>query len=166
MKTLVVFYSSSGNTRRAGQEIAAQLGADVEDIQEVKPRHLDINEPGGIRKLVGIILAGAEANMGRSVPILPAAHNPGDYDLIVLGTPIWGGGLTGPVRSYIAAHRGQFKAVAFFSTCQGTEPTTKCFGQMQQACGQAARATASFQDRRVLSGDVAELVSGFVRQLR
>ena len=165
MKTLVVFYSSSGTTRRAGKEIAAQLGADVEDIQEVKPRHLDVDGPGGLGKLAKIMAGGGEANLGLRVPILPATHNPAEYDLIVLGTPTWGGSLPGPVRSYIADHRDQFKSVAFFATCKGSNPSVRCFAQMQQASGKSPKATATFQADQVLGSAVGELVSGFVRQL-
>ena len=165
MKILVVFYSSSGTTRRVGQAFATQLGADVEDIQEVKPRHLDVTEPGGIGKLVKIMLAGAEANLGLSVPILPATHNAADYDLILLGTPLWGSSLPGPVRSYIVKHREQFKAVAFFATCQGPNPNARCFAQMEKACGKAPVATATYQANQVLTGDLAELVAGLVNQI-
>lgn len=165
MKALVVFYSSSGTTRRVGQALAAQLGADDEDIQEVKPRHLDVTEPGGIGKLFKIMLAGAEANLGLSVPILPATHDPAEYELILLGTPLWGRSLPGPVRSYIVKYCERFKAVAFFATCQGPNPNTRCFAQMEKACGKAPVATATYQANQVLTGDLAELVAGLVNQI-
>lgn len=166
MKTLVAFYSSSGTTRRAAQAIAAQLGADIEDIQEVRPRHLDATGPGGIGKFARIMAAGGEANLGLAVPILPAQHNPADYDLIVLGTPIWGSSLPGPVRKYISTYRNQFKAVAFFATCLSPNPNRRCFAQMQKACGKAPSATAIFQAEQVQSGDLVGLVRAFVSRLQ
>lgn len=113
-----------------------------------------------------IMAAGGEANLGLRVPILPTAHNPAEYDLIVLGTPTWGGSLPGPVRSYIAEHRDQFKSVAFFATSKGSSPSVRCFAQLQQACGKAPKATATFQADQVLSGNLEVLVGDFVRQLR
>jgi len=164
-KVLVVFYSSAGTTRKAGQTIAAALGADVEDIQEVHPRHLDAQGPGGLLKLGRIVLAGGEAGMGRPVPILPSKYNPGDYDLVVIGTPIWNSRLTGPVRAYIERHKGQFKSVAFFRTGLNPRPSVRCFQQMEQACGQAPRATADFEAAKVIAGDLATQVQEFISKL-
>jgi len=164
-KVLVAFYSSAGTTRQVGQAIATALGADIEDIQEVKPRHLDAQGPGGLSKFGGIMLAGAESGIGRPVPILPSKYNPADYDLVVIGTPIWNARLTGPVRAYIERHKEQFKSVAFFHTAIGSRPSLRCFQQMEQACGKAPRATASFQADRVKAGDVAAQVQEFVSKL-
>ncbi len=164
-KVLVAFYSSAGTTRKVGEAIAAALGADVEDIQEVKPRHLDVQGPGGLGKFLGIMVAGAESGMGRATPILPSKYNPVDYDLVIIGTPIWNARLTGPVRAYIMRHKEQFKSVAFFQTAAGAEPSLRCFQQMEQACGKAPRATASFRSEKVKAGDVSAEVRGFVSQL-
>lgn len=164
-KVLVAFYSSAGTTRKAGQAIAAALEADVEDIQEVHPRHLDLKGPGGLGKIMGILLAGAEAGLGRSTPILPSQHNPADYDLVVIGTPIWNARLAGPVRAYIQRHRDQFKAVAFFRTGVDPKPSLRCFQQMEQACGQPPRATANLEADRINAGDQAQ-VREFVSKLR
>jgi menaquinone-dependent protoporphyrinogen IX oxidase len=164
-KVLVAFYSSAGTTRKAGQAIAAALGADVEDIQEVNPRHLDVQGPGGLRKLGRIIVAGGEVGMGLSSPILPSKYNPGDYDLVVIGTPIWNSRLTGPVRAYIERHKDQFKAVAFFRTGLNPRPSVRCFQQMEQACGQAPKATANFEAEKVNAGDLSAQVQEFVSKL-
>jgi len=164
-KVLVAFYSSAGTTRKVGQAIAAALGADVEDIQEVNPRHLDVQGPGGLRKFGGIMLAGAESGIGRATPILPSKYNPANYDLVVIGTPIWNARLTGPVRAYIERHREQLKSVAFFHTGMDSKPSARCFRQMEQACGQAPRATAGFQAEKVKAGDVAAEVQEFVSRI-
>ena len=164
-KVLVAFYSSAGTTRKAGQAIAAALGADIEDIQEVEPRHLDARGPGGLRKVGRIILAGGEAQMGRTRPILPSKYNPADYDLVVIGTPIWGSCLTGAARAYIERHKDQFKAVAFFRTGLNPKPSLRCFRQMERACGKAPKATANFDADKVNAGDSAAEVQEFVSKL-
>jgi flavodoxin len=164
-KVLVAFYSSAGTTRKAGQAIAAALGADVEDIQEVNPRHLDVRGPGGLRKLVGIILAGAEAQMGWARPILPSKYNPADYDLVVIGTPVWNARLTGAARAYIERHKDHFKAVAFFRTGLDPKPNLRCFQQMERACGQAPKATAYLDADKVNASDSTAQVQEFVSKL-
>jgi hypothetical protein len=141
------------------------LGADIEDIQEVEPRHLDARGPGGLRKLGRIILAGGEAQMGRLRPILPSKYNPADYDLVVIGTPIWNARLTGATRAYLERHKGQFKSVAFFRTGLNPRPSVRCFQQMERACGQAPKATADFEAEKVNAGDFAAQVQEFVSKL-
>jgi menaquinone-dependent protoporphyrinogen IX oxidase len=163
-KVLVAFYSSAGTTRKAGQAIAAALKGDIEDIQEVNPRHLDLNGPGGFGKIINIMLAGAETQMGRLRAILPSKYNPADYDLVVIGTPIWNARLTGPVRAYIERHRDQFSAVAFFRTGRDPRPSLRCFQQMEQVCGQAPKATGNFNADDVSAGDLAQ-VQEFVSRL-
>jgi flavodoxin len=163
-KILVAFYSSAGTTRKAGQAIAAALKADIEDIQEVNPRHLDVNGPGGLSKIAKIMLAGAEAQFGRLRPIRPSKYDPAEYDLVVIGTPIWNARLTGPVRAYIERHKGQFKAVAFFRTGEDPRPSVRCFRQMEQVCGQAPKATGNFNANDVKAGDFAQ-VQEFVARL-
>ncbi|HBP51341.1 TPA: flavodoxin, partial [Candidatus Shapirobacteria bacterium] len=51
MKTLVVFYSRTGNTRRMGELIAQKLHADIDEIIDQKSR-------SGI---IGWILSGRDA---------------------------------------------------------------------------------------------------------
>lgn len=164
-KVLVAFYSSAGTTRKVGQAIAAALGADIEDIQEVEPRHLDARGPGGLRKLGRIILAGGEAQMGRPRPILPSKYNPADYDLVVIGTPIWNARLTGPVRTYMERHKRQFNSVAFFRTGLNPRPSLRCFQQMEEACDKVPKATADFAADKVHAGDFAAQVQEFVSKL-
>jgi flavodoxin len=164
-KVLVAFYSSAGTTRKAGQAIAAALAADVEDIQEVSPRHLDVNGPGGLGKFLRIMLAGAETQMSHPRPILPSKYNPAEYDLVVIGTPTWNARLTGATRAYIQRHKNQFKAVAFFRTGLDRKPSVRCFQQMEQACGQAPKATVMLNAEDVNAGNVGAQVQEFVSKL-
>ena len=76
---LVVYYSMTGHTRRIAEEVVATLNADCEEIREPHPRH-------GVG---GVIRAMFDSITGREPPIEPPQHNPNDYDLLVLGGPVW-----------------------------------------------------------------------------
>ncbi|KKQ30010.1 MAG: Flavodoxin, FldA [Candidatus Shapirobacteria bacterium GW2011_GWF2_37_20] len=80
MKTLVVFYSRTGNTRRMGELIAQKLHADIDEIIDQKSR-------SGI---IGWILSGRDA-MKEYLTKITFTKNPADYDLVIVGTPIWAG---------------------------------------------------------------------------
>lgn len=45
--------------------------------------------------------------------------DPSNYDLLIIGTPIWSSNLSAPVRTYITQNRGKFHNLAFFITAGG-----------------------------------------------
>lgn len=110
MRTLVVFYSLNGTTRRVAQTLADELGADLEEIR------CETYRPG----VFGFMRAGFASSMGRIPEIAPAEHNAAAYDLVVVGGPVWAWNACTPVRRYLlreAAHLPP--AVAFFVTVGG-----------------------------------------------
>lgn len=78
-KTLVVFYSRSGATRKIAQALSEALKCDLEEITEPKTR---TGVLGYIRSLV-------EARRKRPSTIRPNKQDVSSYDLVVVGTPVW-----------------------------------------------------------------------------
>jgi flavodoxin len=112
MKTLVVYYSKTGNTERAAKEIASQLGSDVEKIVDKKNR----------KGILGFISGGRDAMKKQATEIEAIIKNPADYDLTVIGTPVWASDMTPAIRTYIDKNKGSLKEWAFFVTSGNTEP--------------------------------------------
>ena len=110
MKTLVVYYSRTGNTRGLAEKIAEILHADLDEIIDKKNR-------AGI---VGYIFAGKDA-MNKATIDIGYTLNPADYDMVVVGSPIWGFTMTPALRTYLTAHSSSLKQVAFFATSGGSE---------------------------------------------
>ena len=162
-KTLVVFHSVSGNTKKVAEAITEALSADVEQIQEVKPRPVDIKARGlgNFLNMGRVVFA---AMSGRAVPIKDVRHDPADYDLVVIGTPVYAGAAAGPVWSYIKRHRSEFKDVAFF--CTGEDPhNEKVFVKMEETAGKAPRAVFPFHAPKVKEGEFGPQVEEFVAKL-
>ena len=90
-KILVVYYSRSSKTQRAAEEVAKNLGADIEGIQDVRSR----------KGLFGWLRSGSEAARGVLPAIKPTVKDPGQYDLVVLGTPIWASKMSSPLRTWL-----------------------------------------------------------------
>ena len=118
-QVLVVFHSSSGNTRKVAEAIAEALPADIEQIREVHPRPVDI-KGSGLGNLLNMGRVVFAVRGGRATPIEEAQHDPADYGLIVVGTPVYAGSVPGPVRAYLETYRPNFREVAFF--CTGEDP--------------------------------------------
>jgi len=108
MKTLIVFYSRTGNIKRIANEIARKLKADVDEIKSVS------NYNG----FFGYLRAGYQSSAKKN-PMIHTEKYPGKYQLIVIGSPTWSWGFSSPVRSYIAKNKLSLKKAAFFFTSGG-----------------------------------------------
>ncbi len=106
MKTLVVYYTRTGTTRAVAETVAAELGADLEEIVDLKKREGKI----------GWLSGGRDAMRKKQTEIVPTTKAPCDYDLIVLGTPIWAWAPTPALRTYVARNALEGKRVAVFYT--------------------------------------------------
>ncbi|MFH1294805.1 MAG: flavodoxin family protein [Candidatus Aenigmatarchaeota archaeon] len=117
MKTLVVYHSRTGNTRKVAERIARALKADLDEIVDKSPKK-------------GMFMLGMSAffNMKASIE---TKKDSSSYDLVVIGTPVWAGRVCPPVKTYIS--KNTFKRVAFFCTCDG-DPG-KVFEQMTSLVG-------------------------------
>lgn len=129
MKTLVVFYSRSGRTRKVAQALSERLQADVEEIRDTRKR----------TGLFGFLVSGFEAWRKKPATILPIEKDPRGYDLVVVGTPVWASNMSSPVRAYLAQNRAGLPQVAFFCTCGGPD-NEHVLAEMEDLAGKQALA--------------------------
>jgi len=139
-KTLVVYYSRSGNARKEGQAIAAALGADSKEI-------VDATNRSG---LLGFMRSGFEGMTKRMARIRQAQKDPAAHDLVVVGTPVWAGSLSSPVRAFPAQNGGRFRKVALFLT-QGGERADPVFDEMRSRGGHPCHPGGAVVGRRLPS---------------
>ena len=110
MKALVVYYSYSGNTKLVADAVAKALGADLEELKPAKP----LNASGA-----GYVMWGLRQLVSQNKPpLLPLKHTPDEFDLIVIGTPVWSYTVTPPIRTFLEEHHFTSKKVALFC-CHG-----------------------------------------------
>ncbi len=154
MNTLVVFHSRSGHTRQLADAIAKQMNAELSEIFEW------VNRKG----LLAYLRLGRDAWLGRKSEILPSEKNVADFDLVIIGTPVWSGALSSPVRTYLEDNVSRFNNVAFFCTMGGSR-SERTFRQMQAICRKAPLATLAITERQLVNKSHMEAMSGFVAQL-
>lgn len=80
-KTLVVYFSWSGNTEAMASYIAEQTGGDLYEIEPKVAYPTDYNETGDIAKVE------RDENARPEIANLPASID--EYDTILVGYPIW-----------------------------------------------------------------------------
>jgi flavodoxin len=110
-KTLVVYYSLSGNTARVARDIAKRAGADLESIRD---RDHGVGFFGYLKDCF-------DALTGKAARIAPLSRDPAGYDLTVIGGPVWVGRMTPAVRAYLQQTCGRFGRLAFFVTSGDTD---------------------------------------------
>ena len=138
---LVVYFSRTGYTQRVAEHIAHAAGADCEPIKERSAR----------TGFLGYWRSAREALRKSAIEIEPASANPRDYALVVLGTPVWAGNMSSPMRAYIARHKLDFGRIALFCT-QGGSGGEKVLRTMADFCGRSPVATVCLNDSEIDRG--------------
>jgi flavodoxin len=156
MKSLIVYYSRSGHTRKIATELAKLFDADIEEITLV-------SEPG--TGLLGYLRAGWSTFTGKDAKLKPARKNPRDYNLVILGTPIWNFALSPPVYAYAKQHARELPKLAFFCT-EGGSGDQKAFEQLAQVCGKGPLATLTVTEKDLPTQAHRAAVEKFAEQLR
>jgi hypothetical protein len=101
----------------------------------------------------------------RPAGIVPAALDTAQYDLVVVGTPVWGGSVSAPVRSYLLENRSKFRHVAFFCSFGGLG-SQAAFDEMRELAGRAPVAQCAVRAAEVQRGVVAASLALFVSILK
>lgn len=153
MKTcLLVFYSRTGMTRGVANAIARACDCDVEAIRESRSRAGPI----------GYLRSGYEA-MNRKLPAIdPPSRNPADYDITILGTPVWAQNISSPMRSYLMQNRNRFNRVAAFCTLGGAGGD-KVLNEIETLCGKPLAAKLALTDAQINNNSYGDQVDLFVQ---
>ena len=161
----MVYFSNSGRTRCLAEAIAHEQSADIEGILERKPRPPLLNEEGKSVGGFAVPRAAFAGFLGAGSAIKQSSANPSDYDMVLIGTPVWVGSVVPAVRSYIKRHRKHLKAVAFFCTA-GEPEKQRALSQMGKLAKCEPVATLAVRADDVKASGYAGAVHLFVERSR
>ena len=154
MKTLVVYYSRTGTTRIVADSIAKELEADIEEIKDTKSR----------KGPLGFVISCKDGGMKKSAKIKPPEKDPADYDLVLVGTPVWANSMSCAVRTWLKDKKDALDKVAFFSTTRISGIET-CFRDMEKEGGKAPIATLGLIAKQVWKKQCEDKLEAFLKQL-
>ncbi len=147
-KVLVAYFSKTGNTQKIAYKIAVMLGGDVERVKDLNTR--------------GFCLGGGAATFGVGADINKPDKNPEEYDLVIIGTPIWSWTMAPAIHAYIKQNKDKFKKVAFFVTAGGTSPEGTV-EDMEELSGKKALAFTGFiEDEFEKSEEIQKKLNTFL----
>ena len=112
MKVLVLYTTVDGNTEAVSNAIAEKLDADISKIVRVsKIRGFGIDK----------LRSWFEVKFNRRPGIFPFKHDPRDYDLIFIGTPVWYDSYNPVFNTLFEVIKIYDRKIALFSTGENTK---------------------------------------------
>ena len=110
-KTLIIYYSLSGNTKMVANLLHGLVGGDIMEIKTVRPYPDDFHAV--------VEQAREERRTNFLPPIQSFDLNPQNYDTIYLGFPIWGNTIPQPMATFLSQNNLAGKTVIPFCTHDG-----------------------------------------------
>ena len=154
MKILVAYYSRTGVTKKIADYVAKKISAEMEEIKDT------INRAGAL----GYMMAGRDATLRRLTKLEMPKLNPANFDLVIIGTPIWSWNMSTPIRTYLEEYKNQFKQVAFFCTMGGSGDE-RAFKEMGEIIGKEPVATLGLKTVEAIKGEVIEKADYFCQKI-
>jgi flavodoxin len=110
-RILVVYYSYEGSTRLLAEHISHVLNADILECKPVK----DLKSKGFSKYMWG----GRQVVMKKKPELMDFSIDPHEYDVIIIGTPVWAFNYTPTIRSFLAQVTLKNKKIGLFCCHEG-----------------------------------------------
>ena len=123
MKTLVVYYSKTGTTKKVAQAVIAGKNCDYDELR-YDEKTKELNYSG----------------------------NPSDYEHIILLSPVWAFSLAEPMKIYLAKYGRVIKSYDLIVTCGGWG-LRGCIKNCRSSIGKAPGSALIFKAKRVKNED-------------
>ena len=96
--------------------------------------------------------------------ITPPKYDLSEYDLVVVGTPVWIARLSSPVRAYLSQQRASLERVAFFCT-QGGIGGKWALQNMAKVSGERPIARMIISESQLNTPVAEEKIAQFVSEI-
>jgi len=123
MKTLVVYYSKTGTTRKVAQTMIAAKSYDFDELQ-----------------------------YDEKAKTISFARDPAEYDRVILLSPVWAFALADPMKQYVAQHKSSIKQYDLVVTCGGFG-LRGCVKNCLSSIGKPPEKAVKFRAKQVKRGD-------------
>ncbi len=127
-KVLIAYFSYSGNTRYAAEQIQKNTGGTLFEIKPVKDYPAKYDDC--------VAQAKKECNGGFKPELVSTVKNMDQYEVIFVGTPNWWYTMAPPVLSFLSNYDFSGKTVILFVT-HGGGGMANCENDFNKACSNA-----------------------------
>lgn len=112
-KVLLTYYSRTGNTKKIIQYLKEYFNFEIDEIK-TNPR----------KGITGYIKSAYESTTNKK-PKITKTKNPQDYEIIILGTPIWANTISSPINTYLQECKNQ----EIIAICTQNKNNNKAFNK-------------------------------------
>lgn len=112
---LVAYFSAEGTTAKIAKQLADAIGAALFEIAPKEPY-----TAADIRWTNPLARCNKEKFGNKDVPIAQTVQNMADYDLVLIGFPIWYYGAPNIVNTFVKAYDFEGKKIGLFATSGGS----------------------------------------------
>ncbi len=124
MKTIIVFYSLEGSTRKVAERLAVELKADLLELKPVKPVKNNSSK---------FMHGGGQVMFGICPKLEDYTFSVSDYDRVIIGTPVWAGSFTPAIKTFLKDNELNYKVSAVF-TLSGSGKNEGCLKKLKKKC--------------------------------
>lgn len=154
MRGLIVVYSRTGITKKLAEAINQSTGWEIAEI-------FDTTDRSGA---LGYLKSGRDAMAKKPAKIKPLNQNLAEYDLVIVGTPIWAWTVSTPVRTFLEQYRQDCRRLAFFCTMGGSGDQG-AFTEMAAVSQILPEATLALTTKQVVNQDFSGPLKEFLTRL-
>ena len=154
METLITYYTRTGTTEKLAEDLSVHFNADMLELKDNKNR-------SGV---LGFLRSGFDALTSNVTVINDFNHKLEEYDVILIGTPVWAGKMTPAVRTFLLGNAEVFPEVGFFVTLGGTS-AEKTLAGMEELAGKEPLASLVLSREEALGspGNSQDEIKSFVK---
>ena len=155
MRTLIIYYSRTGTTATVARHLANRLDADTREIT------CDRYAGGLIRYL----LAGYDSVRGNLPDIEMAEFAAEQYDLVLIGTPIWTSHPSLPIRTFLTRKPKLPVRIAVFLTHGGHSPAQTCVDELAELLPGPVETRLTLNSAQVTTDGFSDDADNFATEL-
>ena len=155
MKTLIVYFTRTGYTKKIVDKLQSELTADVEAI----------TEEDRMQGLLGCIKSGRQGASKSEVEIHPLKADPSSYELVVMAGPEWAGNASALIRAFINKYREALPETAVFLTHDSPD-VTQAFADIDELLNKEPLARGDVNRQAIQADEHHEAMQEFIEKLR
>ncbi|HEY9058942.1 MAG TPA: flavodoxin [Pseudobacteroides sp.] len=115
-RILIVYYTQSGNSKFVAETIAQEIKADTLEIKTKK----SLPKSTFFKLFVG----GMQVVFKIKPDLLPVDKKPMDYDMVIIGTPVWASSFASPFNTFFSQIDIKGKKIALYCCYGGSKGKT------------------------------------------
>ena len=151
MKTLIVYYSRTGNNARLAEQLHERVESEIDRIIDAQATNSRAKD--------------AFRALFKRTTAIEFAQDPGDYDQVVVVTPFWVGSLPPATRTYLKEHRNRLERFPILSICGRGAANKQAMPDVEATAGREPFASLLIEEAAAEHEGSQRRVDAFVQEL-